>query len=58
MAREVKELPVLEGRAARDFYKQWAKAKDDTSKEEAQKSFRESVAFFKEQERLHPRTSW
>jgi hypothetical protein len=58
MSREVKELPVLEGKSARDLYKQWAKAKDDTSREEAQKSFSESVTFFKEQERLHPRTPW
>ena len=58
MAREVKELPVLEGKAARDFYKQAAKATEGASKEEIQKSFRESVTFFKEQERLHPRTPW
>ena len=44
MAREVRELPVLEGKAARDFYKQWAKAKDDTSKEDVQESRRKSKA--------------
>ena len=58
MARVVKELPVLEGKAALDFYKQAAKATEGANKEEVQKSFRESVAFFKEQERLHPRTLW
>ena len=60
MARGVRELPVLEGKAARDFYKQWAKARatDDTSAEYVKESFRKSKAFFEEQERLHPRAPW
>ena len=58
MAREVRELPVLEGKAARDFYKQWAKAKDDTSAEYVKENYRKSKAFFEEQERLHPRSPW
>ena len=44
MAREIRELPVLEGKAARDFYKQAAKATEAASKEEAQESMRKTKA--------------
>ena len=46
MALEIKSPPVLVGKAAQEFYKRWAESKDDTSKEEAQESFRKSKAFF------------
>jgi hypothetical protein len=46
MALEIKSAPVLEGQAAIDFYKRWAEAKDDTSKEVAQESMRRSREFF------------
>jgi hypothetical protein len=58
MAYIVRELPVLEGKAARYFYKQAAKAKEGKSKEEVQESYREFKIFEAEQERLHPRTPW
>jgi len=46
MALEIKSPPVLEGKAAQEFYKRWAEAKDDTSKEEAQASYRKWKTFF------------
>ena len=49
MALEIKSPPVLTGKAAREFYKRWAEAKDDTSKEEARESMRRSRAYFAEQ---------
>jgi len=54
MAIPIKPPPVLEGKAAQEFYERWAKAKDDTSKEEAQKSMREFKIYWAEQERLNP----
>jgi len=56
MALEIKSPPVLEGKAAREFYKKVAEAKESKSKEEVQESMREFKAFWAEQERLHP--SW
>ena len=44
MALEIKSPPVLEGKAAREFYKRWAEAKESKSKEEVQASMRESRA--------------
>jgi hypothetical protein len=44
MAMEIKAPPVLEGKAAREFYKRWAEAKDNTSKEDAQASMRKTLA--------------
>ena len=44
MALEIKSPPVLEGKAAREFYKRWAEMKDDTSKEVAQESMRKTRA--------------
>jgi len=58
MSREVRELPVLEGKAARDFYKKAANMKVTKSKEERQESFRKSVEMFKRMEQLYPRTVW
>ena len=49
MALEIKSAPVLEGKAARDFYKRWAEAKDNTSKEEVQKIVRKWSAYFAKQ---------
>ena len=57
MALPIKSLPVLEGQAARDFYKRWAKVKESKSKKEVQESMRKTKAFLAEQERLHP-FSW
>jgi hypothetical protein len=58
MAHVVRELPVLTGKAARDFHKQAANMTEGKSKEEARESFRKTVAFLKEQELLHPRMIW
>jgi hypothetical protein len=58
MAMEIKSPPVLKGKAAREFHKRWAEAKDDTSKEEAQASYRKWKAYFEKQERLHPSSPW
>ena len=58
MALEIKPPPVLEGKAAQEFYERWANAKDDTSKEEAQESMRTTLAYLAEQERLHPSSPW
>ena len=44
MALAIKSPPVLTGKAAREFYKRAAAAKDDTSKEEAQESMRKTKA--------------
>ena len=46
MAMEIKSLPVLEGQAARDFHKRWAKCTERKSKEEVQESMRKWRAFF------------
>ena len=44
MAMEIKSAPVLEGQAARDFYKRWAKCTERKSKEEVQESMRRTKA--------------
>ena len=49
MALAIKSPPVLRGKAAREFYKKVAEFKDNTSKEEAQESYRKWKAYFKEQ---------
>ena len=46
MAIPIKSAPVLEGKAAREFYERWSKFTDPRSKEEAQASFRKWKAFF------------
>jgi putative sterol carrier protein len=46
MALPIKPPPVLEGKAAQEFYERWAKAKDDTSKEIVQASYRKWKPFF------------
>jgi len=58
MALEIKQPPVLEGKAAREFYKKVAAAKESKSKEEVQESMRKWKAYFAEQERLHPSSPW
>ena len=58
MALEIKPPPVLEGKAAREFYERWANAKDNTSPEVAQASYRKWKAYFEEQKRLHPSSPW
>ena len=58
MALEIKSPPVLEGKAARDFYKKVAEAKCSKSREEVQESMRQTIAFLAEQERLHPSLPW
>jgi len=45
MAIEIKSPPVLEGKAAQEFYDRWEKAKDKTSREEAQESFQSTKEF-------------
>jgi len=42
MALEIKSPPVLEGKAAQEFYKRWAEATESKSKEEVQESMRKS----------------
>ena len=54
MALAIKSPPVLTGKAAAEFYKRWAEAKDDTSKEEVQEIHHKWQAFFAEQKHLHP----
>jgi len=49
MALEIKSPPVLEGKAAREFYKKVAEAKESKSKEEVQESYRKWRAFFAKQ---------
>jgi len=56
MALEIKSPPVLVGKAAREFYKRWAEAKESKSKEEVQEGMRQFRVFWAEQEKLHP--SW
>ena len=46
MALEIKSPPVLEGEAARYFYKVAATMTERRSKEEVQESMRTSLAFF------------
>jgi len=46
MALEIKSPPVLTGKDAQEFYERWAKMEDNTSKEEAQESFRKWKVFF------------
>jgi hypothetical protein len=58
MAIPIKSPPVLEGKAAQEFYERWANAKDDRSKEEVQASYRKWNAYWAEQDRLHPEETW
>ena len=44
MALEIKSPPVLEGQAARDFYKKWATMTESRSKEECMESMRKTKA--------------
>jgi len=47
MALEIKSPPVLRGKAAREFLEKVANFTDNTSKEEAQESYRKWKAYFK-----------
>jgi len=58
MAIPIKSLPVLEGKAAQEFYKRAAEAKCSKSAEEVRESMRTTIAFLAEQERIHPTSSW
>ena len=58
MSREVRVLPVLEGKAAEDFYKKVAKMKVSQSKEEVREHFRESLEMFSKMKRPNPFESW
>jgi len=49
MALAIKSAPVLEGKAAREFYKRAAEATETKSKEYVQESFRKSREFFAKQ---------
>jgi len=49
MALEIKSLPVLEGKVAREFYKRWADAKESKSKEEVQEIIRKCKIIFAKQ---------
>ena len=49
MATEIKSPPVLEGKAAREFYKRWAESTESKSKEEVQASYRKWRTFFAKQ---------
>jgi hypothetical protein len=58
MALEIKAPPILEGKAAKEFYKKVAEFKCTTSKEEVQESYRKWKVFWAEQDQkqLHPST--
>ena len=49
MAIPIKPPPVLEGKAAREFYKRWADTKESKSKEEVQAIAHEWRTFFAKQ---------
>ena len=58
MALEIKSLPVLEGKAAREFYKRAAMQTETKTREFAQESMRTTRAFLEEQERINPKFRW
>ena len=45
MAIPIKSAPVLEGKAAREFYERWKNFKDDTSPEKVKESMRTTREF-------------
>ena len=49
MALEIKSAPVLEGKAAREFYERWAQAKCSKSKEEVLEIMRKCKVIFAKQ---------
>jgi hypothetical protein len=53
MALEIKSPPVLEGKAATDFYKTWAQSKESRSKEEIKALVDKWKRFFADQDQLH-----
>ena len=59
MALPIKSAPVLEGKAAREFYKRWKNFKDPRSKEEVQAIARKWSDYFAKQKNLYaPRLIW
>jgi hypothetical protein len=58
MALEIKPPPVLEGKAAEEFYERWANMKCSKSKEEVQESMRTTLEFLAKQEHLHKSYPW
>jgi len=46
MALEIKSPPVLEGKAAQEFYKRWAESKESKSREEVKQIGRECKDLF------------
>ena len=53
MAIPIKSAPVLEGKAAREFYERWHNFTDDTSKEEVKESMRKTREFLAKQKKLY-----
>jgi hypothetical protein len=53
MAIPIKSAPVLEGKAAREFYERWSKATESRSKEEVQESMRKTRAILAKQVKLY-----
>jgi hypothetical protein len=53
MAIPIKSAPVLEGKAAREFYERWHNFKDDSDPEEVKEIHRKWKVFFERQEKLH-----
>ena len=53
MAIPIKSAPVLEGKAAREFYERWRNFTDPTSKEEVQESMRKTKEFLDKQKKLY-----
>jgi len=58
MAIPIKPPPVLEGKAAQEFYERWANSKCSKSAEEVQESMRQFKIYWAEQDRLHPEAAW
>jgi hypothetical protein len=52
MALEIKSPPVLEGKAAEDFYRTWAQSKESRSKEELKTLVDKWQHFFIDQNQL------
>jgi uncharacterized membrane protein (DUF106 family) len=53
MAIPIKSAPVLEGKAAREFYEKWSKFTDDRDKEKVKRIDRECREFFAKQKHLY-----
>ena len=53
MAIPIKSAPVLEGKAAREFYERWKNFKDDTPAEKVKRIHNEWKDFFEKQKNVH-----